>query len=263
MFERKLRHSRPDHFVSAKTDRPVPARNPQLREALVRASLDPSVRSIGYVASADVEAVPVELDAVTIVRDGGERYFLDVVAARPVRDIDEEGLVLVALDRLGLRPLTIGPEDLAAEPVRSNCRAVWSYNGRAVPVGLRLRVLETLEQEGPMSLGLLLENVRSDHDPAPAVMALACADALELDLTSRPLGPATHGGGGGHLRGRGAARASAQADAGPGHVRDYGGSLAGMGPAGLGVLRIGFWPALAAAHARNGEATRQRHLRRL
>jgi hypothetical protein len=42
-----------------------------------------------------------------------------------------------------------------------------------------------------MPLGELLKCVRSDHDPAPAVMALACADLLHLDLVSRPLSPTT------------------------------------------------------------------------
>jgi hypothetical protein len=42
-----------------------------------------------------------------------------------------------------------------------------------------------------MSLGDLLKSIRCEHDPAPAVMALACADLLHLDLVSRPLSPTT------------------------------------------------------------------------
>jgi hypothetical protein len=30
-----------------------------------------------------------------------------------------------------------------------------------------------------------------DRDPAPAVMAPACLNLIELDLTSAPIGPAT------------------------------------------------------------------------
>jgi hypothetical protein len=48
-----------------------------------------------------------------------------------------------------------------------------------------------LLDEGPMPLGELLKSIRSERDPAPAVMALACADLLYLDLGSQPLRPAT------------------------------------------------------------------------
>jgi hypothetical protein len=40
-------------------------------------------------------------------------------------------------------------------------------------------------------LSRLLSAVRSDRDPNPGVMALACSDLIELDLISRPLGPQT------------------------------------------------------------------------
>jgi hypothetical protein len=33
--------------------------------------------------------------------------------------------------------------------------------------------------------------VRSDRDPGPAILALACSDLIELDLASHPLSPLT------------------------------------------------------------------------
>jgi hypothetical protein len=54
-----------------------------------------------------------------------------------------------------------------------------------------MRILQALRDDGPMELGRLLEVIRADRDPSPSVMSLACDDLLELDLTSRPLGPAT------------------------------------------------------------------------
>lgn len=184
---------RPDLFVSAKAPVPIPARHPALREALVQASLDPRVRSIAHVPTAHVSSAPldpVEVDAIVLARDDG-RFYLDVVPARQVRELDEEGLVLIALRELELSPLVVTAEELVREPRCGNCRLVWSHHGHLVPVGLRISILQILRDDGPMELVRLVELVRSDHDPSLAVMALACADLLEIDLASEPLGPYT------------------------------------------------------------------------
>jgi hypothetical protein len=188
MFNRNsvLRGPGPDFFVSAKTSTPVRARHPALREALVQASLDPAVRSIGCVASAPVASGQVELDAIVLQRDDG-RYLLDVVPARP----NDGGPQRDALRALGIPPLVVTSEDLRAEPHRSNVDLVWSHHGRAVALDLRLCILQLLSDDGPLRLGQLLERIRTDREPAAAVMSLACSDLLELDLTSDRIGPAT------------------------------------------------------------------------
>ncbi|MCA1411716.1 hypothetical protein I6F30_11270 [Bradyrhizobium sp. NBAIM20] len=192
MFRPRPRSGHPHLFSSAKSAAPVPARHPALREALVHASLDPAVRAISHVATAHVGSpqVEVDLDAIILTRDDA-RLHLDVVPARRVRDLDAEGLVQIALRELGLQQLVVTAGDLRAEPRRSNARLAWSYKDRPVAVPLRLSILKVLADEGPMPLGTLLETLRSSLDPSPAVMALACADLLEIDLTSGPLGPST------------------------------------------------------------------------
>ncbi|WP_244486449.1 hypothetical protein [Bradyrhizobium viridifuturi] len=149
------------------------------------------MRAISHVATANVgPAQVVDLDAVVLTRPDG-RHYLDVVPARRVRHLDEEGLVQIALRELELQQLVVTAEDLRAEPRRSNVRLVWSYRDQPIPVPLRLRILKALADEGPVELGHLLEMVSSDRDPSPAVMSLACSNLLELDLTSEPLGPST------------------------------------------------------------------------
>jgi len=188
MFSPKPR--RPHLFSSAKTASPVPARHPALREALAIASLDPAVQTISHVATANAGSAQVDVDTVVLTLPEG-RFHLDVVPARRVRQLDDEGLVQIALRQLGLGQLVVTAEDLKTEPRRSNVRLVWSYRDRQVSVPLRLRILKALADEGPMELGRLLEMVSSDRDPSPAVMSLACSNLLELDLTSEPLGPST------------------------------------------------------------------------
>jgi hypothetical protein len=181
---------RSDLFISGKTSAAIPARHPALRDALIQASLDPQVRSIAYVASTSVASEQVELDAVVIRRDDG-RFLLDVVPARRIRGVEEKGLAQIALTELALKRIILTAEEIRREPRYTNARFVWSYREIPVPVGLRMRILQMLLDDGPMPLGELLKSICSDHDPAPAVMALACADLVSLDLASHPLGPLT------------------------------------------------------------------------
>jgi hypothetical protein len=189
MLVRKPHAGHPDFFVSAKTAAPVPARHQALREALVRASLDPAVRSITHVQAAHVEAAPLDVDFVVVERPDG-RFRLDVVPARRVHDGIEDSAFQIAMIRLDLAPIVVTAEDLRAEPGRSNRDLVWSHRGRAVSVDQRLQILRLLADDGPMALDALLASV-TGRDPAAAVMALACDDLLELDLESGPIGPST------------------------------------------------------------------------
>jgi hypothetical protein len=177
-------------FISAKTIGAIPTRCALQFDALVQATLDAAVRSIEFVASVWVEGTQVELDAIVLGREDG-RYLLDVVPARPLRDFEREGLVLIALDRLALPSIVLNEADIRREPYFANSRLVWSYRMHGVGIAMRLRILQALAEESPMPLAQLLNTVQGDRDPAPAVMALACADIVELDLKSLPLGPTT------------------------------------------------------------------------
>jgi hypothetical protein len=177
-------------FISAKTSVAITASCSLVRDALIEATLDPQVRSIDFLAKARVDAAQVDLSATIIVRDDG-RFVLDVVPARPVRDVEQEGLALIAYSRLGLNQLTLTAADIKREPRYANSRLVWSYRLAPVGISMRMAVLQILADDGPMSLARLLSAIRADRDPNPAIMALACSDLIELDLVSRPLGPLT------------------------------------------------------------------------
>jgi hypothetical protein len=182
--------SRSDLFISAKTTTAIPARHPLVRNALIQASLDPKVRALAFVPTATVGTAQVALKGVVVVRDDG-RFHLDVVEARPMRDVEVEGLALIALDNLGLTPLTLTAADIKREPRFANARVVWDYRMHAVGIEMRMRILTVLQEDGPLQLGCLLKRVRSVRNPAPAVLALVCSDLVELDLVSQPLGLST------------------------------------------------------------------------
>jgi hypothetical protein len=185
MFKSKATKDLSDLFVSTKTTTAIPVRHSALRDALIQASLDPRVHSIAYVASARVGREQVELDAVIVKRDD-RPFLLDVVPARPVRNLEDEGLALIALAELDLQPWIISAKELRREPRYTNAQFVWLYNGTRVPIELRKRILQALDQQS-MQLGRLEQTVGADPDPHNAIMALACAGLLELDLFSQPI----------------------------------------------------------------------------
>lgn len=171
-------------FVSAKTAGAIPVLSPAIGDALVLASLDAKVRSIGFIASARRGKEHVDLDVVVVQR-GDRLFFMDVVPARRIRDLEDEGLALIALEEFELSPWIILAQTLRREPRYSNNQFVWQYNRHRVPTGLRKRILQVLDR--PMQLELLLKKVGSDHNPCPAIMNLACSDLLEIDLASHPI----------------------------------------------------------------------------
>lgn len=188
---RSERVGRVDQFASPKCgEGAIPVRHHLVRDALIQAALDPTVRSIEYLSEIRTAPATMKVDAIAIVRDG-IRYSLDVVEARPRRSIAQRLMIAQALLDLGLRPLVRTESDIMREPRCTNARTVFEYAGRPVEIGLRLQILGTLTDDGAMPLGDLLNRLRSNRDPATAVMALACADLVELDLVSAPLGPQT------------------------------------------------------------------------
>jgi hypothetical protein len=190
MLSSRLAQDSTQLFISAKTCTAIPTRCAHLRDALIQASLDPVVRSIEFIAAARVGATSIDLNAIVLERDDG-RYLLDVVPARPLRDVEYDGLALIALEELGLPSIVLTAADIQKEPRFANSRLAWSYRLHPVGISMRMHILQVLSDDGPMMLGNLLDAVRSDRDPIPAIMALACANLIELDLVSQALGPAT------------------------------------------------------------------------
>jgi hypothetical protein len=177
-------------FISAKVKTAIPVTHPAIREALIVLSLDPTVRSIDYVASAVVASEHINLGAIIVQRDNG-RFLLDVVPGRPIRTIEDEGLVQIALSELAVKPWIISAKWLQREPRYSNALFVWLYNEHPVPREQRKHILRPLTRKEPVQLGQLEETLRFGHDPFYSIMSLACADRIELDLISHPIGRRT------------------------------------------------------------------------
>jgi hypothetical protein len=175
-------------FVSAKTTRAIPVRCALFEDALVQASLDPPVRAIEPFPRSPLSPWSRE-PAVIVVRDDG-RFVLRVEEAT-ARSADATVPPGFGTDAPQRPEIVVTEADLRSEPRCSNNRLVWSHRRRRVSAGLRFQIIQTLREDGPMTLAELVSVVRILGNSAAAVLALACADLVELDLGATPLGPAT------------------------------------------------------------------------
>jgi hypothetical protein len=75
------------------------------------------------------------------------RFVPDVVPARPVRDVEHEGLALIALSQLDLTPITLTAADIKRESRFANSRLVWSYRLAPVGISMHIRVLQIVSDE--------------------------------------------------------------------------------------------------------------------
>jgi hypothetical protein len=175
-------------FMSAKTTRAVPVRDALFEEALVQASLDPTVRAIEPLPRSPLSPLRRE-EAVVVVRVDGR--FVLVVEAATTRSADAIIPPEFRTDSPQLPKMVLTEAYLRSEPRCSNNRLVWSYRRRRVSAGLRFQIIQTLREDGPITLAELTSVVRILGNSCAPVLALACADLVELDLEAVPLGSAT------------------------------------------------------------------------
>jgi hypothetical protein len=181
---------RSEYFQSAKTLAPIPVARPLIRTALIQFTLDANVRRIEFVSSVAVQRETIALDSIVLMgEDGAELLEFPEVAA--TRDLDETGLVLLAIEQLQLPTRRVTFADIKSEPRAANCQMVWACRHWPVMVDDRIRVLDVLGEEGPLPLSRAAAVMRFSRGAISAVLALVCADLIEIELGEMPLAPET------------------------------------------------------------------------
>jgi hypothetical protein len=166
-------------FTSAKSLNPIPVESDVFRDALIRASLDPAVRSIEKMPAAAL----IHNLAVVVREDGRFAYGADGDA----RSIPS--LLAQALEISQLRPLLISMQELYREPAISNDRLIWSHKARRVSNGIQTEILEFLSSYGPATLRELVSTLRLQRRSETSVLSMACSDLIEIDeLAVKPFG---------------------------------------------------------------------------
>ena len=178
----------PDLFKSAKCAVAIPVHHPLVGEALVQASLDPGTLSIGFYSIGSRRRIVSGPRRGRFTSEGRPTPFGrgGCTACRRHQRRTTSGVW--PLKQLGLARLTLSAADIKREPLYSNARLVWSYRNRWIPIGLRIRVLELLAEEGPIRLANLLASTGSNEaDPAAGdVWRLLAPICLKSSFPKRP-----------------------------------------------------------------------------
>ncbi|MFG3593055.1 hypothetical protein [Bradyrhizobium sp. RDI18] len=162
------------------------SRSPSLRNLGIQLSLDPSVRSISFVESLALNGSEVPVRMIVADRDDG-RVAYDIIDKRPHRDIDAEGLLLIALQHYGIRLVEIDSSVIDAEPRAANCRRIWRYRHYAVSEPVLEKVVSALPGRRRLAIRALGAMVGL-RDPMPTACALICRGIIEANI-SKPLSP--------------------------------------------------------------------------
>lgn len=161
---------------------PIPAARSKESELAIQLKLDPHVTALEFrtFLSFSGHDVPIQM-LVANLADGG-RVAFDIIDTRPYRDLDAEGLLLLALQSHHIRLVEVDRSTIDAEPRASNSRRVWSHRELHVPTDLRAaidRALATHERLTIRSLG----NIVGLRDPVPTICALVSQGAIAIDLS--------------------------------------------------------------------------------
>ncbi len=176
----RTEHLSSNLFVGPKCASAIPAAHPLVRDAVIQASFDPTVSRIEFLPSVRVGRHTVVLNAVVVTKDT-RRCLLDVVDARPLRTIDDEGLLLLAIEQAGIETIQISESAIRREPRCSNAREIWRSRFRSLSSRDRLNILDALDEHGPLSIAQLVSEL-GDSDCWEKVLSLACEGEVQIDI---------------------------------------------------------------------------------
>jgi hypothetical protein len=168
-------------FDGAKVCSPIKIGSQLQLDLATQCSLDPAVHALGFLPALQFAGSVVDIQMLVADFDEG-RFALDIVDDRPPRDVDTEGLQLLAIADRGLGLMEFCADEILSEPYVSNCRRVWSYRTDVIAPSTIASVTEVLRSDASMSIGELSKAVQFPGAILPTVCSMACADLIELDL---------------------------------------------------------------------------------
>ncbi len=129
----------------------TPKRSPSFVKLAIQLSLDPSVTWLEYVESLLFAECTVMVEMLVADNDEG-RVAFDIVDERPVRDIDAEGLLLLALEHHQIRIVEIDSASINDEPRANNSLRIWRHRGLPVEKGLVAKIDRALAGQQSVSI---------------------------------------------------------------------------------------------------------------
>jgi hypothetical protein len=152
------------------------------RGLAVQLTLDPTVKSLKFVTALAVAEEAVAIGMLVAERDEG-RVAYDIVDERPDRDIDTEGLLLIALAMRGITRAEVDARLIGSEPLAGNCKRIWKHRDVDVSPDVRARIDGVLAARR-LSVRDLGRATRLRSAMA-TVCALICRRVLYTDLSTK------------------------------------------------------------------------------
>jgi hypothetical protein len=179
-FPRSSRTTDPGAVRSRKASTEIPVGTANFNRLALQLSLDRTVRSFEYLESLHIEDCSIPVEMLVALR-GEQRVAFDIVDERPVRDLDAEGLLLIALQQNAIDLVEVDGAAINAEPRAGNCLRILNWRGRRDD-DVRRSIEAALRENGSLSIAAL-GALAHLHDPMPAICSLICDGVLELDLS--------------------------------------------------------------------------------
>jgi hypothetical protein len=180
------RRTRYAHTRNREIPQAVPSSCSKAGELAVQLLLDPHVTALEFSTSLSFSGREVPIEMFVADLDDGGRVAFDIIDERPYRDLDAEGLLLLALESHGIRIMEMDQASIDAEPRASNTCRLWSHREHQVPAHLRAAIDRALASRRRLTIRSLANVIRL-RDPMPTIGALVSQGVLAIDL-SRPLG---------------------------------------------------------------------------
>lgn len=174
-----------DHVRSRRAIAKIPKRSPNFNRLVIQLWLDPAVTWLEYVESLPLPEGNANVMVEMLVADRDEgRVAFDIMDERSARDIDTEGLLLLALQHHGIGLAEMNSARINAEPRASNSLRIWRHRDRRVKQGLVAAIDRAFA--GRQSVPIrALGTLAGFSEPIRTVSALICQGMLDTDLSVR------------------------------------------------------------------------------
>jgi hypothetical protein len=177
---KRSRRPESDYIRTPKSSSAIPRRSRCFNNLVLQLSVDPLVRSIKYVDSLAALGRRVKVEMLVAERDDG-RFAYDIVDERPLRDLDAEGLVLIALHENSIGLIETDRTQVNGEPRASNCVLIWKHRNYPIDASARTAVDRALRKHGSSTIRELGE-ITGVPNPIKIVCALVWQGVLAVDL---------------------------------------------------------------------------------
>ncbi|WP_262048123.1 hypothetical protein [Bradyrhizobium sp. Bra78] len=153
------------------------------RKLAVQLTLDPAVRSLSFVPALPLAGEQIEVGMLVAEHENGFVAY-DIVDERVDRDIDTEGMLLIALDQHDITLRAVDTFSICAQPLAHRCERIWEHRGLEIAPHLGSRIKRALERDC-LSIRELGHAV-GKRNIIPIVSNLICKRILCTDLAIFP-----------------------------------------------------------------------------